>query len=43
MLLEMREYYPDWPFTEIGTDKHHVRVHMDDPSEIRRECCGGDN
>ena len=28
MLLEMRECYPDWPFTEIGTDRHHVRVHM---------------
>ena len=27
-LLEVRKYYPDWQFTEIGIDKDHVHVHM---------------
>jgi len=27
-LLEVRKYYPDRQFTEIGIDKHHVRVHV---------------
>lgn len=27
-LLEVRKYYPDWHFTEIGIDKDHVHVHM---------------
>lgn len=27
-LQEVRKYYPDWQFTEIGIDKGHERVHM---------------
>lgn len=27
-LLEVRKYYPDWHFTEIGIDKDQVPVHM---------------
>jgi putative transposase len=25
-LLEVRKYYPDWQFTEIGIDKDHVHM-----------------
>lgn len=27
-LEEVRKYYPDWYFTEIGTDLDHIHVHM---------------
>jgi hypothetical protein len=27
-LQEVRKYYPDWQFTEIGIDKGHGHVHM---------------
>jgi len=27
-LQEVRKYYPDWQFTEIGIDTDHVHVHM---------------
>ena len=27
-IQEVRKYYPDWQFTEIGIDKDHVHVHM---------------
>ena len=25
---EVRKYYPDWYFLEIGTDRDHVHIHM---------------
>lgn len=28
---EVREHYPDWYFTEIGTDKDHIHLHMEIP------------
>ena len=27
-LQEVRKYYPDWYYTEIGIDKYHVYLHM---------------
>jgi putative transposase len=27
-IQEVRKYYSDWQFTEIGIDKDHVHVHM---------------
>ena len=30
-LHEVRQYYPDWYFTAIGTDKDHVYLHMEIP------------
>jgi putative transposase len=30
-LHEVREHYPDWYFTAIGTDKDHVHLHMEIP------------
>jgi len=30
-LREVQHYYPDWHFTEIGSTKDHVHVHMVTP------------
>ena len=27
-LLEVRKYYPDWEYIEIGVDNDHVHIHM---------------